>query len=185
MFSILWYTFILLCSCMSTVAFQGGATSYCLQPNDAQQIAINWQQLASNYSDNLADNVLAPDYTQFSSSLQAILQSCTQESVLHPSLAPFFTSRRQFKASQASQAPLDYQKLDMWHSCDTVILRFQFPMQGVTGAPEAVAGMATIRTTPAPAGSTQAHWIKTVYDEWDLRRYCKLFGMPLSDLNHP
>lgn len=174
---------MLLCFFKDVSGSESQRRGYCLQSTDAQQVATNFFQLATNYSDALADNTMAPDYTQYSTSMHALTDVCTAESVQHPSLAPLFNNRRAFKAAQFAQSGLAYQQLNMWHSCDTVIVRYQ--LESVTGSVEDIVGMASISTQPAPIGKQYAHWITTVYDEFDLRRWCKAIHAQISDAGGP
>ena len=88
-----------------------------------------------------------------------------------PLLSPTFSSREEFIVGQSQRAPVPYKQLDLWHTCDTVIVRHElFPcLRGAN--PRPIVGMLYMRTTPAPVGNRFPYYIQTIYSEFDVVTY--------------
>ncbi|KAI7555542.1 hypothetical protein KC343_g5903 [Hortaea werneckii] len=142
---------------------------YCLSNREAQQIATNYGLLISNYSDELANAVLSPDFTDYSESVNTLINSCPQGSaaVSLPLLAPTFSNRTQFEIGQGQQPLINFNQLNIWHSCDTVIIRWQTTNTANITDVKPVVGLISMETVKAPSSNEYEYWIDTVYSEFD------------------
>jgi len=137
-----------------------GRGGKCMSDTQAQQVATNFGNLIADYSDALADSSLTTDFTDYSSSVNTLINSgCTGPQDLD---AATFTSLAQFKAGQSGQPAIPFNQLNMWHNCDTVIIRWRTTI--ADGAPEEVTGNIVMETVPAKGGAWK---IKTVYSEFN------------------
>ena len=75
-----------------------------------------------------------------------------------------FTSRAAFMAGQGSQADIPFDILNVWHTCDTVVLRWRTTV--APGAPEFVTGIIVLETTYQKS-TTEPYLINTVYSEFN------------------
>ncbi|KAF2207040.1 hypothetical protein CERZMDRAFT_102738 [Cercospora zeae-maydis SCOH1-5] len=104
-----------------------GQVPTCLTPETAQHLATSYGLLISNYTSLLADTLLHPNFTDYSQSVNTLINSCPQGSEAHtlPLSAPTFTSREAFKAGQSQQPPINFLPLAIWHSCTSVSVRWK------------------------------------------------------------
>lgn len=83
-----------------------------------------------------------------------------------------FDSRAAYFAAARDQAPTPFEILNIWFTCDTVIVRWRAiaPYAGVTGVTpqEDVTGIVVIETTPNPSSETQPFRFETIYSEVSL-----------------
>ncbi|KAF2718378.1 hypothetical protein K431DRAFT_287661 [Polychaeton citri CBS 116435] len=134
----------------------------CMSDSDAQGVSDNFKELIANYSDELADAALTTDFTDYSSSVNTLINNGTAgEPGDIPLLSPTFSSLEQFKAGQSAQPPIPFDQLNIWHSCDTVIIRWYSNMD------VPVPGIIVMETCPAPAGNQFPYQISTVYSEFN------------------
>jgi len=153
---------------------------YCLSKNEAQQVATNYGDLIAGYTTELAEAALDPEFTDYSESVNSLIQDCPQGSAAMqavaaklPLLGPSFTNRTTFEAGQGQQAPINFFQLNMWHSCDTVIIRWETTnTANITGV-RPVVGLISMETTQAPAGNKFPYYISTVYSEFDSSAWLK------------
>lgn len=153
--------------------------SYCLRTEDAHRIATNYGSLISGFSDTVAKNVLSPEFTMYSTSTQDVIERCnTEKPFTTARLTPLFSGRNEFIRDQGAQAPLPYEQLNLWHSCDTITVRYHFRMStfGDASTEQNIVGMTTMRVSPAPENHPSSHWINTLYNEYNLRAYKALLG---------
>ncbi|KAK3680075.1 hypothetical protein LTR78_000452 [Recurvomyces mirabilis] len=142
---------------------------YCLSGDEAQQVATNYGNLIADYTDALADAALAPSFTDYSESVNSLINECPQGSAAHtlPLLSPSFTNRSSFELGQGQQAPINFYQLQMWHSCDTVIVRWETTNTANITNVRPVVGIITMETCEAPAGNQYPYYVDTVYSEFD------------------
>lgn len=151
-----------------------GGYGYCLDKNQAQQVATNYGDLIAGYTTELAEAALSLDFTDFSESVNSLIVGCPQGSAAMqaaaaqlPLLSASFSNRSQFEAGQGQQAPINFFQLNMWHSCDTVIIRWETTnTANITGV-RPVVGLISMETVEAPAGNKFPYQISTVYSEFD------------------
>jgi len=137
-----------------------GRDKSCMSDADAQQVATNFGHLLDNYSDTLANESLTVDYTDYSDSVIELINSgCTGPVALGSAT---FSSRASFEAGQGGQPNIPFEQLNIWHTCDTVIIRWRSAM-----SPEEVTGNIVMECVPSPPGSVYPWKIKTVYSEFN------------------
>ncbi|KAK3616078.1 hypothetical protein LTR56_022434 [Elasticomyces elasticus] len=163
----------------STVELRDNS-QYCLDKNAAQQVATNYGNLIAGYTDELAVAALSVDFTDFSASVNSLIVGCPQGSAADkaaaaglPLLAASFTNRTQFQEGQGQQDPINFFQLNMWHSCDTVIIRWETTNTANITTVRPVVGLIALETVEAPAGNKYPYYISTVYSEFDSGSWIK------------
>ncbi|TKA71903.1 hypothetical protein B0A55_07193 [Friedmanniomyces simplex] len=151
-----------------------GGYGYCLDRNEAQQVATNYGDLIASYTQAQAEAALSWDFTDFSESVNSLIVGCPQGSAALqaaaaqlPLLSASFSNRTAFEEGQGQQAAINFYQLNMWHSCDTVIIRWETTnTANITGV-RPVVGLISMETVEAPAGNMYPYQISTVYSEFD------------------
>jgi hypothetical protein len=148
---------------------RGARSSQCITDAQADVIAADYAALIVSYSDALADAVLAPNFTDYSESVNTLINSCPQGDAAKPLplLAPTFTSLEQFKIGQGQQPSINFERLNLWHTCDSVIIRWVTTNTAPIPEPKPVVGLISMEVIPN-SNSTGKPWlIDTVYSEFD------------------
>lgn len=142
---------------------------YCLNRSQAQQIATNYGTLIASYTDALANAALSPNFVDYSESVNTLINSCPQGSAAQPLplLSPSFTNRSAFELGQGEQAAINFNQLNIWHSCDTVIIRWETTNTANITDVKPVVGLISMETCQAPYGNEYPYLIDTVYSEFD------------------
>lgn len=147
---------------VASSAEHNASRSYCLQTQGAHRLASGFASMSTHFSLALALQLFAPEIKLYSSSTQAILEQCASAS-FDKSLVPLYRNRAELIGGESvQQSP--YEQLNMWHSCDTITIRYQLRYER-----DRIVGMVVLRTSLAPAEHSSAHWIHTVYDEYNSR----------------
>lgn len=102
--------------------FGGTNDYYCLSANDAYDAASIFQELIQDYSDELALATLTPDFVDYSSAVSIIINGGDDEPL--DIVAPTFVGRQEFMDAQGSQPKIPFQKLNIFHGCDSVSMRW-------------------------------------------------------------
>jgi len=144
--------------------------AFCLCDSDADVIGNDFAQLISNYSSTFATEVLANDYSDYSDSVNTLIDSGTT-SPLALGTATFAT-KAAFLAGQGSQPDVPFTILNTWHTCDTVIIRWV-----ANPGAQQVQGFDALVVEPSSNGF-QPYQIKTTYGEFNS-------GAWLADLGRP
>jgi hypothetical protein len=148
-----------------------GGDNFCLTRSEAQQVATNYGNLIATYSDALANVALSPDFTDYSESVNTLIDECPQgsaaQAVSIPLLAASFTNRTAFEIGQGQQPNINFNQLNIWHSCDTVNIRWETTNTAPIPNPRPVVGMIAMEVSKAPQGNEYPYWIDTVYSEFD------------------
>ncbi|KAI6827998.1 hypothetical protein KC367_g8070 [Hortaea werneckii] len=119
----------------------GSATAQdCLNDNAAGTLATNFGLLISNYSNELADKTIYPDFVDYSESVNTLINSGGNAPM--PLLNPTFSSREEFKVASAMQPPVPFEVQNIWYNCDTVTVRW---LSAQTPLP--VVGISVLHTT--------------------------------------
>lgn len=141
----------------------------CLSDADADKVATAYAALIVSYSDSLADAILTPNFTDYSESVNTLINSCPQGDAAKPLdlLAPTFTSRDQFKTGQGQQPSINFERLNLWHSCDTAIIRWKTTNTAPIPNPKPVVGLISMEVVKNPSGGEYPWLIDTVYSEFD------------------
>lgn len=141
----------------------------CMDANDAQQVANNYAELIRDYTETLANAALSVDFTDYSESVNSLIDSCPQGSaaISLPLLSPTFTNRTTFEAGQGQQAPINFKQLNIWNACNSVLIRWETTNTAPIPSPRPVIGMIAIEVSQAPSGSQYPWLIDTVFSEFD------------------
>jgi hypothetical protein len=149
----------------------------CLNAQQAQEVATKYGLLISSYTDASADAILTTNFTDYSQSVNTLINSCPQGSAaMHlPLEAPTFTSLQQFKMGQSQQPKINFEQLAIWTSCRSVTIRWRTTntvnvtdlLPTATEGVRPVIGLITMEVTEAEE-SDDVNWkIHTVYSEFD------------------
>lgn len=158
----------------------------CLSSENAQTIATKWGELISNYSNEAADEILSSNFTDYSEGVNALINTCPvsvpsrrtlwtlltnlqQGAAAQPLVLtdPTFASRQLFKTGQGEQPLINFKQLALWHSCDSVTIRWTSTNTAPIADVKPIIGLIVMETIKAPAGSVQPYLIDTVYSEFD------------------
>ncbi|TKA75697.1 hypothetical protein B0A55_03175 [Friedmanniomyces simplex] len=148
----------------------------CVKPNcmndaAATQVAHNFGQLISAYTDTAANNYLTTDFTDYSDSVSTLIDSgCPNGPAVLG--AATFTSRASFEAGQGGQPNITFELLNVWHNCDVVTLRWRGPMPNPNAAsapnPQTqVIGIIVLETKFNGYANAEPFLIQTVYSEFN------------------
>lgn len=149
----------------------------CLTYEQASTVADHFKTLINDYSDAAADEYLTVDFTDYSDSVSELINSgCTGPQPLGEAT---FTSREAFKAGQGSQPNIPFELLNLWHTCDTVVIRWRTTVQD--GAPQFVTGLIVMETEYVDG----EFLIDTVYSEFNSGAWLVDLGVfkPTCDAN--
>jgi hypothetical protein len=95
---------------------------YCLSDEDAEQAADIFRELIQNYSDDLALAALTEDFVDYSSAVAIIINGGDGEPL--DIEKPLFVGRQAFMDAQGSQPEIPFKKLQRFHGCDSVSMRW-------------------------------------------------------------
>lgn len=139
--------------CVVPAALALTCRAACLAPLDAAFIADTYRRLVSNYSDALAAQYLADDFTERSDSINTLAQL--------PLSSATFASKQAFMDAQESQAPfpMAISSIDAV-DCTVIALRWT----ATFGAADLPARGITILTTTDAAGYWQISAVVTEFN---------------------
>jgi hypothetical protein len=87
----------------------------CMSAQTASTLANNFGKLISAYSAKLANQTLAVDFTDYSESVNSLIDNGgTAPQAL---LGATFTNRSAFEAGQSGQAPVPFTVKQVWNTC--------------------------------------------------------------------
>lgn len=140
----------------------------CMDDLDALRVADNFRDLIGKpFNTSLASSALAPSFTDYSDSVIELINSgCAGP---FPLGAPTFTNRTSFISAQSHQAPIPFTILNLWNTCNTVILRWRSsPGPGFVKPEQAVTGIIVLETQASlNQSSSEPFLISTVYSEFN------------------
>lgn len=135
----------------------------CLTEANAQQVAENIAIVTGGkgiFNRTIAEAAIAVGFSDSSQSIASIIDGGGTKPI--PLNKPSYTGKQAFidaNAAQTSQTV--YKELNLYHTCDVVIQRFE-----VTNlTPERPRGIQILECVPAPAGNLFPWQIKQVYTE--------------------
>lgn len=132
----------------------------CMTYEQATVVANNFKTLIAAYSDELADQVLTTDFTDYSDSVTELINSGCQGP--QPLGAATFDSLASFKAGQGAQPAIPFEILNLWYACTgPVVIRWRSAQ-----TPEIITGNIVMETERDTSGS-EPWLIKTVYSEFN------------------
>ncbi|RMY97992.1 hypothetical protein D0862_07790 [Hortaea werneckii] len=137
----------------------------CLNDNAAGTLATNFGLLISNYSHELADKTIYPDFVDYSGnaseSVNTLINSGGNAPVPLPN--PTFSSREEFKIASAMQPPVPFEVQNIWYNCDTVTVRWLSAQE-----PLPVVGISVLHTTCSEnLASPVPYQIDQIWAEFD------------------
>lgn len=147
--------------------------SSCMGKKEAQVVADNYAELIRNYTDELALASLAENFTDYSESVNSLINTCPQgdAAITLPLLAPTFTTREEFMIGQGQQPLINFEQLNIHHDCKSVTIRWKTtntaPITPTLANPRPVVGIILLEVVKAPAGNQYPWIVETAYSEFD------------------
>ncbi|KAI5264533.1 hypothetical protein E4T47_08742 [Aureobasidium subglaciale] len=150
----------------------------CISDADASLIATSFGLTISNYTEALAVQLFTTNFTDQSDSVNTLIH---EPGLQAQDLGPLtFSSKADFLAGQGAQPPVPFEILDLWHTCDTVILRWLSAQ-----TPYSVQGISIASVVHAVEGQGGGFGIGT--QKWQISRIVAEFnsGAWLGNLGYP
>lgn len=122
----------------------------CMTWDQAQTVVNNWAELITAYSDSAANAYVTKGFTDYSESVNTLINTCPQGDAAKPLplLAPTFTTRAEFKEGQGQQPPINFEQLQMWHTCSAVTARWKTTNTAPIPNVKPVVGIFVLETVP-------------------------------------
>ena len=139
----------------------------CMTSADAAKVAATFKATIDQpFSTSLVDAAFTSDFTDYASGVNPLIDSgCTAPLSL---TSATFTSRDAFIKGQSSQQPINFDILNTWNNCDTVMLRWRGSGNlGPVQPNEDVTGMIVIEAVPSTTSASYPWLIQTVYSEFN------------------
>ena len=136
----------------------------CLSASQAQTVADNFRAtIAEPFSVSNVRAQFTKNFHDYSDSVIELIDAgCPNGPV--PLGSATFASRKAFIQGQSAQQPITFNILNLWHNCDTVIIRWQTPNPGTVQPAEQVTGIIVIEVVQG-SSSSEPWLINTVYSE--------------------
>ncbi|KAG9815109.1 hypothetical protein KCV05_g18582, partial [Aureobasidium melanogenum] len=154
----------------------GDAT--CISAPDASLIATNFGLTISNYTEPLAVQLFTNNFTDQSDSVLTLMHEPGLQAQDLGKLT--FSSKANFLAAQGAQPNVPFEILNLWNTCNTVIIRWlsaqtPLPVQGISVA------------TVQPAIKGQGGGFGTGAQKWQINNIVAEFnsGAWLGNLGYP
>lgn len=144
-------------------------SSQCMTDDQANVVAEKYGDLIAAYTEELADAILTPDFTDWSESVNTLINTCPQGDAAKtlPLPAATFNNREQFEIGQGQQPPINFKQLQLWNACNSVIIRWETTNTANITDVKPVIGLIVMDTVKAPAGSQYPFLITRVFSEFD------------------
>ncbi|KAK4893126.1 25S rRNA (adenine2142-N1)-methyltransferase [Elasticomyces elasticus] len=150
----------------------------CMNDDQANKVAHNFESLIAAYTNDVANAVLTPGVEDYSDSVIELIDGGCPSSSPGPAAyialgSATFDSRVDFEAGQGGQPNITFELLNVWHNCDTVTLRWRSPLPNPGPAPpppavqEQVTGIVVLETTFNGWQANQQFLINTIYSEFN------------------
>lgn len=148
----------------------GGA---CLTESEANTVANNFRKtIAEPFDVAFVKSTFSKTFVDYSDSVNELINGgCPDPNEIVELGSPTFSSRKAFIQGQSGQSPITFNILNVWHNCDTVILRWNgptpgFPVPGTITPQEPVTGIIVLEVVEGNAH--QEPWvIQTTYSEFN------------------
>ena len=143
------------------------ASSSCMTKQDADKVANNFKDLINlDFNKTLAREALATNFHDYSDGVNELINAGCQGP--HALGTVTFSSQAAFIKGQSTQPPIPFQILNLWHACETVIMRWRSSAPGHVKPEQPVTGIVVIETTPnSDSSSDQPFLMETVYSEFN------------------
>ncbi|KAB8356707.1 hypothetical protein FH972_024282 [Carpinus fangiana] len=102
----------------AAAAFAFGHT--CINDWEAKEVGRNFGLLVSNYSNTLAESILAPGFTDQTDSVITLIDSAAEPQVPLALGSLTFPSKAAFMALSSQQPSVPFQVVNTWHTCTEV-----------------------------------------------------------------
>jgi hypothetical protein len=137
------------------------SSSQCMTDAEADQVATAWGTLIASYNDALADAVLTENFTDYSESVNTLINSCPQGDAAKPLdlLAASFTSREQFKIGQGQQPAINFNRLNIWPGCTSVNIRWMTTNTAPIPNPKPVVGLIAMEVVKNTLAGAEYPWL--------------------------
>jgi hypothetical protein len=142
----------------------------CLTYDQAYKVASTWGGLIANYTKEVADLALVEDFTDYSESVNSLINNCPQgeAAIALPLLDPTFTNRTAFERGQGEQPPINFILLEVFPGCGAVSFRWKTTNTAPIPNPRPIVGNIIIKTQKNPDTTSEYEFlINTVYSEFD------------------
>ncbi|KAH0146845.1 hypothetical protein KCU67_g12077, partial [Aureobasidium melanogenum] len=150
----------------------------CISAPDASLIATNFGMTISNYTEPLAVQLFTNNFTDQSDSVLTLMHEPGLQAQDLGKLT--FSSKANFLAAQGAQPNVPFEILNLWNTCNTVIIRWlsaqtPLPVQGISVA------------TVQPAIKGQGGGFGTGAQKWQINNIVAEFnsGAWLGNLGYP
>ncbi|KAK6002256.1 hypothetical protein QM012_001894 [Aureobasidium pullulans] len=150
----------------------------CISGPDASLIATKFGLTISNYTEALAVQLFTNNFTDQSDSVLTLMHEPGLQAQDLGQLT--FSSKANFLAAQAAQPNIPFEILDLWNTCNTVIIRWlsaqtPLPVQGISVA------------TVQPASKGQGGGFGVGGMKWQIERVVAEFNSAawLGNLGYP
>lgn len=94
----------------------------CISKPQAKTIARTFGTLVSAYNNDTATALLAPTFTDYSSSINSLKNGGCSGPI--PLLNITFTSRLDYQMQSSQQPPVPFEVQNVWHGCEVVVVRW-------------------------------------------------------------
>lgn len=111
----------------------------CLTETEANTLAKNFGLLISDYSKSLADATIAPSFTDYSESVNTLIDS--GHTGPQPLLGATFSSKSGFETASAGQPAVPFTVKNVWYTCDVITVRWESDQ-----TPQPVVGISVLHT---------------------------------------
>ena len=136
-----------------------GPTASCMSKADATKVADNFKALINQpFSTSLAKSALTRNYHDYSDSVNELINNGCPNGPQALGSATF-TSRAAFIKGQSGQAPIPWENLNIWNTCDTVIVRWVSSAPGTVTPEEQVTGIVVMETVANKDTSSDEPWL--------------------------
>ncbi|KAH9815748.1 hypothetical protein Tdes44962_MAKER00996 [Teratosphaeria destructans] len=142
----------------------------CLTYNDAYQLATNFGKLVSNYDSELANQTLAPNFQDYSESVNSLMASGGGSS--DGLLDATFSSRAEFETASSATSAEPFTLENVWYTCDTVTFRWKSDQD-----PRPVVGISVGHTVLAPFGNPTLYRFDEIWGEFDSAAWLTNLGL--------
>lgn len=152
-----------------TLAAPTWSSQQCMTDDQANVVAEKYGELIASYTDELAEALLTTDFTDWSESVNTLINSCPQgdAAMTLPLLAATFDNREEFQIGQGQQPHINFKQLQLWNACNSVIIRWETTNTANITDVKPVIGLIVMDTVKAPVGSQYPYLINRVYSEFD------------------
>ena len=141
-----------------------------LTADEAAAVAAGYGQLIRQYSTDLANQLLTPDFMDYSEGVNTLINSCPQGPSAQPLplLSATFSNRAQFEQGQGEQPPINFEQLNLWYNSNSVTIRWKTTNTAPIPNPKPVIGLISMEVVKNQNASAEYPWlIDTVYSEFD------------------